>query len=200
MSDDVVALAEPRTETLAERLKRATTPLHETLDARMMTANLFADRERYALFLAMQRRFHQEIEALYRDQGLAALVPDLAARRKVDEIDRDIADVGGAVPADGPAVDPADKAAALGWLYVAEGSSLGAAFLYKAVEKIGLGASFGARHLAAHADGRMPHWRRFTAALDAAPLTENETRRAEAGAVAAFRRVQTIAEETLAAA
>lgn len=197
MPDDVAELAEPKTGTRGERLKRATAPLHEALDGRMMTANLFADRERYTLFLAMQRRFHQEIEALYRDEGLAALIPDLAARRKVDEIDQDIADVGGTVPADGTTVDPADKAAALGWLYVAEGSSLGAAFLFKAVEKIGLGETFGARHLAAHPDGRMPHWRKFGAALDAAPLTPDEDARAEAAAVAAFKRVSRIADEVL---
>lgn len=198
MADGVTGLAEPRTETRGQRLKRATAALHEALDARLMEADLFSDRARYALFLTMQRRFHQEIEALYRDEGLAALVPDLASRRKLDEIDQDIADVGAAPPPDGATVDPTDRAAALGWLYVAEGSSLGAAFLFKAAEKIGLSETLGARHLAAHPDGRMPHWRAFGEALDAAPLSAEEEARAEAAAIAAFRRVREIAEETLA--
>ena len=198
MSDGATGLAEPKVETRGQRLKRATAAIHQALDARMMSANLFSDRTRYALFLSIQRRFHQEIEALYRDDGLVALVPDLASRRKLDEIDRDIADVGAKPPADGAAIDPADKAAALGWLYVAEGSSLGAAFLFKEAEKLGLSGTFGARHLAAHPSGRMPRWRRFVEALDAAALTDEEETRAETAAVAAFNRVGEIARQVLA--
>lgn len=184
--------------TRAARLKRATRELHEALDARMMDADLFASRERYALFLAMQRRFHAEIAALYDDRDLARLTPDLAERAKLEAIDRDIADIGAERPAapERP-VDPRDPAAALGWLYVAEGSSLGAAFLLKAAAGLGLDESFGARHLAGHPEGRGLHWRRFVDALNAAELTAAEDDRAEAAAVTAFGRVRAIAEETL---
>lgn len=198
MSDAAADLVEGKVEMRSQRLKRATRELHEALDQRMMQADLFSDRARYALFLAMQRRFHAEIAALYGAPGLTAIAPDLPSRRKLEEIESDIADIGAAVPtAASQPVDPADRASALGWLYVAEGSSLGAAFLLKEAEKLGLGAEFGARHLAAHPEGRGLHWRRFTQALDGAELTEAEEARAEAAAVAAFRRVREIAEETL---
>jgi heme oxygenase len=198
MSDAAADLVEEKVETRSQRLKRATRELHEALDRRMMQADLFSDRARYALFLAMQRRFHAEIAVLYGAPDLIAIAPDLASRRKLEEIERDMADVGAVVPAaDLQPVDPGDRASVLGWLYVAEGSSLGAAFLLKEAEKLGLGAEFGARHLAAHPEGRGLHWRRFTQALDAADLTEAEDARAEAAAVTAFRRVRAIAEETL---
>lgn len=195
---DILLAAEPKAETRSQRLKRATTDLHESLDRRMTQAELFSDRSRYALFLAMQRRFHRDIEALYRDPALEALAPDLQERRKLELIDQDLADIGAAPPSAEPRpVDPADRAAALGWLYVAEGSSLGAAFLLKAAAGIGLDETFGARHLAAHPEGRGLHWRRFVAALDAAELTPDEDTRTEAAAVVAFGRVRALAEHVL---
>ncbi len=64
----------------------------------------------------------------------------------------------------------------MGWLYVVEGSNLGAAFLLKDAAKLGLGEEFGARHLAGAPEGRGLHWRTFTAALDEIELTEEEER------------------------
>lgn len=84
------------------------------------------------------------------------------------------------------------------WLYVAEGSNLGAAFLFKAAAALGLDASFGARHLAGHPDGRAQHWREFTAALDALELDLEEDARVIAGAEAAFGRVQALVDAAFA--
>lgn len=84
-----------------------------------------------------------------------------------------------------------DGCEAFGWIYTQEGSRVGAAILLKEVEReLGLSAEFGARHMAAHPDGRAPHWRRFKAALDALGLTVGECQRAVAGARAAFRFMQ----------
>ncbi|MFX6949703.1 biliverdin-producing heme oxygenase, partial [Acinetobacter baumannii] len=64
---------------------------------------------------------------------------------------------------------------ALGWLYVSEGSTLGAAFLLKEVkDKLGLSESFGARNLAAYPEGRAVVWRRFVSFLDAPGLSAQE--------------------------
>jgi protein TonB len=60
----------------------------------------------------------------------------------------------------------------MGWLYVAEGSNLGAAFLLKEAVKLNLSGSFGARHLAGAPEGRGLHWRTFTAALDSSQQQE----------------------------
>lgn len=197
MSEAEIALTE-RTETRAQRLRSATHELHESLDRRLSEADLFSSVERYALFLAIQRRFHADIDALYRDPALAALIPDLAGRRRLGLIDQDIADVGVAVPRVEPdEVDPADRAAALGWLYVSEGSNLGAAFLLKEAVKLGLSETFGARHLAPDPGGRGLHWRKFVEALDAADLSRKQDEAAESAAIVAFARVRSHAETVL---
>jgi heme oxygenase len=82
-----------------------------------------------------------------------------------------------------------DVPQALGWVYVAEGSNLGAAFLLKEAAKLGLSEEFGARHLSGHPAGRGLHWRNFVAAFNALPMSDDEEMQAAEGAKAAFRRV-----------
>ncbi|MGG2475716.1 biliverdin-producing heme oxygenase, partial [Rhizobium sp. BR5] len=89
---------------------------------------------------------------------------------------------------------PFDLPEAMGWLYVVEGSNLGAAFLLKDAAKLGLTEEFGARHLAGAPEGRGLHWRTFTAALDEISLTVEEEERVVAGAEAAFRAVHAYAQ------
>lgn len=81
-------------------------------------------------------------------------------------------------------------------IYVAEGSNLGAASLFKAVAALGLDAGFGARHLAGYPDGRAQHWREFTAALDALELEPEEDARVIAGTEAVFARVRALVDAT----
>lgn len=183
----------------AKRLKAATTETHDRLDKRIMAGEPFAAVSNYARFLAVQYQFHRDIEALYGDADLAALVPDLAGRRRFDEIGQDMADLAAPhpEPAEAPrfAAGDIDVPTALGWLYVAEGSNLGAAFLFKMARALGLDENHGARHLAGHPDGRAQHWRSFTGALDQVSLDEAEEMRVIDGANAAFRRVHALVEQ-----
>lgn len=187
----------------AKRLKEATHQTHERLDKSIMAHRPFESRERYALFVKVQRQFHREIDALYANATLDRLLPDLQGRRRFDLIEQDLADLGmaalpsNASPAFAKGAD-ADLPTALGWLYVAEGSNLGAAFLLKAAERLGLSESFGARHLAAAPEGRGLHWKTFTAALDGVSLTGPEEERVVEGAHAAFARVQGLVDEVFA--
>ncbi|OAN59923.1 biliverdin-producing heme oxygenase [Sphingomonas sp. TDK1] len=185
----------------AKRLKAATIAVHETLDQRIMAAEPFRDRDRYGRFLWMQYEFHRDIDALYRHPALEAVLPDLAGRRRLDAIAHDLDHLALPIPEDGGApafgAGPIDLPTAFGWLYVAEGSNLGAAFLYKAAVALGFDASHGARHLAGHPDGRARHWREFTAALDTLDLSEDEDARVSAGARAAFSRVHELVGATL---
>lgn len=185
-----------------KRLRAHTHATHERLDTGIMTARPFENRERYGRFLKVQFAFHREIDALYSNAALEALLPDLAGRRRLGLIAQDLADLGVAVPlpdtapvfaAGGQTVIPAG----LGWLYVAEGSNLGAAFLLKEAAKLDLTETFGARHLAAAPEGRGLHWKSFTAALDALALDEAEERLVIAGAEAAFARVLSLSTQEL---
>jgi heme oxygenase len=159
-----------------------------------------ASRDQYSLFVKVQHAFHRDLDALYDDPALDALLPDLKGRRRLPLIEQDLIDLGAEtltfdtppVFASGAAVD---LPTTLGWLYVAEGSKLGAAFLIKEAAKLGLSETFGARHLAGAPEGRGLHWRTFTAVLDAVPLSDEDEARVVAGAEAAFRRVHGLVRE-----
>lgn len=183
----------------AKRLKARTEATHDLLDKSIMAANPFASRENYLQFAQMQHRFHRDIAMLFNDPALIALIPDLPSRQRLDDITQDLADLG-ATP-DAPDAAPAlagdvDLPTALGWLYVAEGSNLGAAFLRKFAAKLGLSDDFGARHLAGAPEGRARHWQSFTAALDAVDLTAEQDTALTAGADAAFARVHALVKES----
>lgn len=193
-------MSEPSEPSRAKRLKAATGAAHDRLDQRIMAAGPFASRENYGRFLAVQHVFHSDMAPLYADPRLAGLIYDLTARQRLDAIAADLNDLGLPEPdavSTNAAPDPGDLPAALGWLYVAEGSSLGAAFLLKAAAALDLDEDFGARHLAGHPEGRAQHWRAFTAALDAITLSEAEEERAIAGGAAAFERVRNLVERYL---
>jgi heme oxygenase len=182
----------------AKRLKAATHVAHEGLDGRIMTGAPFRDRTRYGLFLQVQHRFHSDIDAFYGDPALLALLPDLAERRRLPLIEQDLRDLDLPLPArHEAAATGAATPTALGWLYVAEGSNLGAAFLLKEAAKLGLDESNGARHLAAHPEGRGLAWKRFTTALDSVELSPDQEAQVIAGANAAFTRVRAFVEEVM---
>ena len=179
--------------TRSQRLKAATRDSHGALDKRIMAGDIFASRAQFARFLRVQYRFHRDIDALYANAALDALLPDLEGRRRLALIARDLADLEQILPAPAPVpmrLDP-DLAlpTALGWLYVAEGSNLGGTILYKMAARLGLDADFGARHLAAHPDGAARHWRAFTTALDSVVLDEAQEQQVIDAADSAFRSV-----------
>lgn len=178
----------------AAMLRAHTNALHERLDARIMALEPFADRARYGRFVRVQYRFQDAVEAGIDAGLLAPLVSDIAERRRLYLIARDLADLGLDAPAPEPVPRLSTPAEMLGWLYVAEGSTLGAAFLAKEAQKLGLDDRFGARHLAGHPGGRGLHWRNFTRALDAAPLDETGDALAAAAAASAFALVRDLVE------
>ncbi|MET3470140.1 heme oxygenase [Novosphingobium sp. 1529] len=177
----------------AQRLREATRDVHAALDAALMARESFASREGYASFLAMQLGFHRTVAPLYGDAALQAVLPGLADRCRLPLVIQDMADLGLDASASQPCASQPAFAAALGWLYVAEGSNLGAAVLRKLVMRIGLSDPFGARHLASWGAGPAAHWRDFTDALDAVPLDAGQEAEAIAGARQAFAHVARLA-------
>lgn len=169
-----------------KRLKAASSSDHDSVDALVMAAQPFADRERYGLFLNLQHRFHGSLLGLYQDTRLNRQLPGLELLSRFAAVESDLRDLGLEPPTAPAPVELAHPAEAFGWLYCSEGSNLGAAFLFKETQRLGLDGEQGARHLAAHPDGRAPHWRQFVALVDGLELDSGEEAHAVNGAIKAF--------------
>ncbi len=180
----------------SERLSASTDALHQHLHTLVAAAAPFASRENFGRFAQMQYRFQSEIEPLYRRGSLQALLPGLEARSRRKAVAADLADLGVALADVGSSQAVVSDHAALGWLFVSEGSTLGAAILLKRAEALGLSASFGARYLAPSAEGRARHWKAFVETIDGLPLTAEQDAEVLAGADAAFRRFAGLFSET----
>ncbi len=173
---------------LSQRLKAETAHQHDRMEGLMARAAPFSSRDAYAAFTASQYLFQQDVENFFADPALQQAVPDLQVRGRLQHARDDLADLGAAVPHEAPATAHVTMPEALGWLYVSEGSTLGAAFLFKeAQQKLGLTATLGARNLAAYPGGRMQVWRQFQATLDAQPASDHAA--ILAGAQAAYERM-----------
>lgn len=182
---------------LSKRLKLETHKAHQRVDDAIMALSPFANLEGYKRFLAVQYRFQQRTAPLYARNDLNTLLPNLPLRCRFDAITQDCLDLGltpdDIQSTDAPLADlPA--AEAVGWLYVNEGSNLGAAFLLKYASQLGLTTQHGARHLAPSEDGRGLHWRQFTAQLDSLALSEAQKQQTLAGARNAFQFVEQLAQ------
>jgi heme oxygenase len=174
----------------SQRLNQITHEPHSRLDALVKSHDPFSSRERFAHFVAAQYLFQYDLEKLYHAPALIELIPDLPARCRVDQARLDLADLERPLPATDEAIrnQTLTTGAALAWLFVSEGSKLGAAFLLKRMPALGLSETYGARHLAEPEGGRAQGWKHFVAALDSVVLDAEQERQAEAAAIAAFER------------
>ena len=185
----------------SQRLNQITHEPHTKLDALVKAHAPFETQANFARFVVAQYLFQSELVALYNDPELIKLVPDLTERCRADAAKLDLADLETEVPAPvAGAVQNPSKAEALGWLFVSEGSKLGAAFLIKRAVGLGLSETFGARHLGEPAGGRAEGWKRFTRTLDSLELSAEEEAAAEKGAVDAFVRFTVLLEQAYASA
>ena len=174
---------------LSSRLKHETAAQHERMHRLMEQAAPFSSREAYACFVAAQYLFQRDIEHLFADPAVRAAVPDLDSRGRQQASRDDLLDLGAALPDEPIASVAVGMPAALGWVYVSEGSTLGAAFLFKEAQaRLGLSAEFGARNLAAYPEGRAVVWRRFVAALDSEQIPRADHEQILVGAQAAYDR------------
>ncbi|OSQ40331.1 biliverdin-producing heme oxygenase [Thalassospira mesophila] len=161
--------------TRLERIKANTRDDHQQIDDMVMAMKPFDNRDNYGRFLGLQYCFHAVMKPLYHADDLNALIPGLSDRSRFDSVCADLGDLGLPLPRDpGAIAAPHSGPARLGWLYVCEGSNLGAAFLLKAAVKLGLDDGFGARHLGAHDDGRGKHWRQFVQQLNGLVLNPDD--------------------------
>lgn len=171
---------------LSERLKSDTRCAHESVDNLVMSVNPFADQERYVKFLQLQAAFHRAVDQVYRDEVLNQKIPHLASLARYESVVADLHDLGASEKVLVAKMEVPAGDEAIGWLYCAEGSNLGAAFLFKEVKKIHLDENKGARHLAPHESGRGKHWRAFVQYLNDLGLDEAGEQAAVEGAKQAF--------------
>ena len=185
----------------SQRLNQITNEPHQKLDALVKAHKPFDDVASFARFVVAQYLFQSELKALYTDPALKEIVPDLPERCRAEQAKADLADLNTEVPAPvAGAVNSPSKAEALGWIFVSEGSKLGAAFLIKRAVGLGLSDTFGARHLGEPAGGRAEGWKSFTRTLDGLELSAEEEAAAEKGAVDAFVRFTVLLEQAYASA
>lgn len=185
----------------SQRLNQITHAPHDRLDKTVKAHAPFETLENYSRFLVAQYLFQAELRALYNDPELIRLVPDLPLRCRADQAAADLADLGVALPPALPGAPHAPALAeALGWLYVSEGSKLGAAFLIKRAVALNLNETFGARHLGEPEGGRAAGWKTFVRTLDAQVFSAEQEARLDAGAIAAFERFNVLLEHAYATA
>ncbi|VVM87032.1 hypothetical protein PS645_02573 [Pseudomonas fluorescens] len=180
----------------SQRVNQITKEPHSRLDALVKTHAPFDTQANFARFVVAQYLFQSELASLYNDAELTAIIPDLPARCRAEAAKADLADLDTDVPAPVPgAVNKPSQAEALGWLFVSEGSKLGAAFLIKRAVGLGLSETFGARHLGEPAGGRAEGWKNFVRTLDALELSPQEEAELDKGAIDAFNRFTVLLEQ-----
>ncbi|MGX0891949.1 heme oxygenase [Pseudomonas sp. ADAK2 TE3594] len=183
----------------SQRLNQITNEPHSKLDALVKAHAPFETQANFARFVVAQYLFQSELVSLYNDAQLTAIVADLPTRCRAEAAKADLADLETDVPEPvAGAVNNPTKAQALGWLFVSEGSKLGAAFLIKRAVGLGLSETFGARHLAEPAGGRAEGWKSFVRTLDALEFNVQEEAEVEKGAIDAFNRFTVLLEQAYA--
>ncbi|POF39182.1 biliverdin-producing heme oxygenase [Pseudomonas laurylsulfativorans] len=192
---------EQRPNLRSQRLNQVTNEPHTKLDVLVKAHAPFETQANFARFVVAQYLFQSELVSLYNDAELTAIVPDLPARCRADAARADLADLDTDVPAPvAGALKNPTKAQALGWIFVSEGSKLGAAFLIKRAVGLGLSETFGARHLGEPAGGRAEGWKNFVKTLDGLELSAQEEAEVEKGAIDAFNRFTVLLEQAYASA
>lgn len=185
----------------SQRLNQITHAPHEQLDKAVKAHAPFDTLSSYARFVVAQYLFQAELQSVYNDPALQAIIADLPARCRAEQARADLADLGVQTPSPvAGAVQQPTLAQALGWLFVSEGSKLGAAFLIKRAVALNLSDSFGARHLGEPAGGRAAGWKTFIKTLDEHPLTVEQEAELNQGAVAAFERFNVLLQHAYAEA
>ncbi|MFW2014445.1 biliverdin-producing heme oxygenase [Acinetobacter bereziniae] len=177
------------TESLMQRLKQTTAEEHDRMEVLMQQSGAFASQDNYAQFTLSQYYFQKDVEHLYEDSKVQQLIPDLDVRGRSDAALQDLADLGVQPQQSDIATHNVSFPQSLGWIYVSEGSTLGAAFLLKEAQaKFGFNAEFGARNLAAYPEGRGLVWKRFKQTLDEANFSSEDQQLIIEGAMQGFQR------------
>lgn len=179
---------------MLELLRKETRRLHEETERAMDLPSRLSSESAYADLLS---RLYAVVAPL--EHGLDALrLPsalglDLERRRKAHLLRADLLALGrDAVPRPAPPPRLPDTDAAMGCLYVLEGSTLGGQIIRRQVQaRLGLGPDRGCSYFAGYGAGTGPMWKAYCAALGRYGETRPEAGAALVAAAAdTFRRFQ----------
>jgi heme oxygenase len=162
---------------MREALRHATDATHQRLHGHRLLARL-ADgtisRPDYALLLRQSLAFHAVLEdRLERGPALDLQGIDLVARSRSSLLQEDLAALGVAVPPVAPPAPrelavPGSAAAALGYLYVSEGSRMGGLAMARSLDGLlGPGSPAGRRFLLGYGPTHGAQWRALCDAIEA---------------------------------
>lgn len=172
---------------LRARLRADTAGVHAELDAVSDSAGFFNDRGAYAGYLAATLRARRAIEQGLDAARIEQLFPLWPQRQISEALAADIADLGGLSTSATGSVPDYSPAAALGALYVLEGSALGARLLEKRAAALGMTPSFGGRHFAVQT-ARDGAWAALLKVMEHADLDADAETECVASALATFDR------------
>lgn len=143
-------------------LRDRTRPAHQRLDRLVGPID---SAERYAAFLRASYAHRAAVEnylaAATWPSAFGAWRPTVL----LPLLRQDLVDLGLALPHIRPLDLSKDISSRIGVAYVQEGSSLGARLIVKMAGRLGFDGAYGARHLAAQADG-LSNWQSFVAIID----------------------------------
>jgi heme oxygenase len=151
-------------------LREATASAHETLEIEARIEPRLADRASRAETVQAFHRFHAGLEPVSHPL-VTGLNTDVGGgfepRSRADGIAQDLATLGVRVPAPARPVAPTTAGAALGWVYVAEGSMLGGRIIRRRLTAQGHDLE-GLRFLDPYGEETGARWRAFMGLLDQA--------------------------------
>jgi heme oxygenase len=173
------------------QLRDATGAVHQRLHGVPVFARLAEGgitRQDYVALLARLLGFHRGVEAaLAAAPPLAAYGIDLAARRRSGLLLADLAALGAAAEGTvAPIAPPGSAAAALGWLYVTEGSTLGGQHLARGLDALLPAGGAGRHFLLGYGPRHAAMWRGCCAAIEACGADPDRLTAMVGGASAAF--------------
>jgi heme oxygenase len=169
------------------RLRLETADAHRLLDELSDGSGMTSTLDGYRVYLAATFVARSLIESRLTENGVAALYSVWPQRLVSHAIEEDLRDLSIPVPVPlaSAGTSPLSIGAMLGTLYVLEGSALGAKVIAQRLERLGITAKFGARHLARQTED-VRAWPDFIRLLEETPLTDREERDCMREAVATF--------------
>lgn len=183
---------------LSAQLKSETSEFHKAVESAGLLRRLISPRLTYDDYRRIMRVYLTIWAALepaaYRLDWLDRVMPDPAERRRLPALEADCRVLNvEPTPFDElpgqPALPEMNSAgAALGCLYVLEGSALGGLVILRHLQRtLGLGATTGAGFFAGSGRNTLPKWRGFLDRLDELPLAISERTRVIGTAGAVFQ-------------